>query len=262
MKVIKFMNIVLIFVLACTITVYAEYDTYARNLAVLTEYQIIETPYYTEIGFISRLKYVTALMKAIGAMDQPVIGMSDFIQKWVEVDGYTITENGELIWYGDPSSKEDGTYCLSELLPYIGIATYTGIVKGEVYDGNNYFCADRDITLAEAMLLMMRCLGSLDLNDSELALQQAEERGLITQEDIFYSISNARLTPEMFCTIMVRFLDQPRTRYFPNYYGGFMGVKDTNGRITYLKYLMKRKECIGDPDAGDEIPLPQMWDRN
>lgn len=266
----KVVNIFIILSLISTMFVYAEETEYKQNLDIISNCGIVEAHYFDSPKIVSRYECLTAIMKAIGVIEDGsgarILLVGD--AGWTNTDkiyydgdgGCLLDKNGNTVYLTDWHPlmvNDDGKGTIYDYWKYtdeatcfagltgINIAFAYGIAKGEIYNGRRYFNFGRAVSLSETILFMIRCLGDIELNDSAVALQKALEYGLITKEDSFYGNEDVKLTPEEFCKILTRFLNQKRYYYFDDNvdYGQSM-LKDTTGSMTYLEYLSTREvEC-------------------
>lgn len=126
-------------------------------------------------------------------------------------------------------------------LGYVRLAFYHGLAKGEMIQARRYFYFDRPVTLKETAVYMMRCLKGFDIGDLEDNFKMAKESELIKPNDTVFNDGDSLITPNYFCVMLQRFLNQKRYFYFDEEFWSDI-QKDEEGSMTYLEYLQSTKQ--------------------
>lgn len=242
-------------------------QAFAANISDLKTYDLLpeyvtpsKEPYDTppRKGFefaetVSRFECLTSIMKAAGATKETSVDAGIYLggdygpivteRSYFDGDmGYVEkTEDGRLMW-----SNNDGTentyefykYSIATGVDLISLAFYHKIANGEIYDGRRYFYFERSVTADEAAAFMVRLLEKNQPVELETTNRLAREYGLILPEDEAYQDGGKLITPDYFCTMLLRFLELPRYYYFSNADVDVTMYEDTKDGITYLEHLV------------------------
>ncbi len=253
--------IAIVIAMMSTFCVYADETDYEQNMEVISSCGVMQAYYFESPKTVSRYECLNAIMKAIGIVEDYSGDGGRFLlvreggiasdRYYCDGDGnFLVGSDGNALYVTDGrplmTNKDGSVYDHKKYLERgktgINFAFAYGIANGEFYNGRRYFYFARAVTLQETILFMMRCLGDLELNDGEEALERAEACGLISKEAPFYGKGEEKLTPEAFSTLLVRFLNQPRHYYFEDTWEyGNRFHEDETGSMTYLEYLTTRE---------------------
>ena len=127
---------------------------------------------------------------------------------------------------------------------YLLVAQYNSVALGEKIGCENYFFPERAVTFGEAATFMVRFLEDVGyyrtakFETPEEAVQLAKEKyGLIREGDPFYEDSDALITPDYFCVMLERFLNQKMYKYFNDRFFWQLQEIWSGATGTYAEYL-------------------------
>ena len=226
----------------------------------LMEYHLLKAPGFESEETVTRFEAVTILVKAIGATWSNVENIqllggksgSYLDMDWMCTDGDLFgrdTESGEVVWmnYDGKRTKHDiDKYNkLNFDTRYRTLALCYGIAQGERYWDRRYFYHDRPVTATESAIFMTRCLiGQEGIRELgfEGIMKLAEKSGIIKKTDGFYQRMDDPITPDEYCTMLLRLLSQKRCLYFDPDSSVYI-EEDTERSMTYLEYLQDLRKA-------------------
>lgn len=256
------------------ITMMQMFQAFAANMEDLTTYDLLpeyvtpsEEPYdappkqgFESTESLTRFECLTAIMKAAGATKESCKyfntvlydSYSGIPNEIAYVDGnagHVKTADGrDLRANLDGSTFDIYKYTANTGIELISLAFYYGIAKGEFYDGFRYFYFERPVTAYESAAFMVRLLEKGLPSDLEMTYQLAKEFGIVLPEDEAYQDGDQTITPDYFCTMLLRFLELPRHYYFSNRAYDTEMYEDEERSMTYLEYLETRETYATDRD--------------
>lgn len=211
---------------------------------MLKEYHLLRAEGFEYEKTVTRFEALTTVVKSIGAtMDNIEYIYEQYGDSYIVRRAAWTCVDGLLPGYGDcPYGTQDSDNI------YLNLALFNGIAQGEINGNNRYFYHDRPVTATETMVFMARCLVSkeeMKQYGSDEAKKVALNCGIIRESDTFYADMDSPITPDEFCVMLQRFLNQKRCLYF---YAGlnYYVQEDTERSMTYLEYLQDRvrQRCI------------------
>lgn len=232
----KIVSIVLVFLILFSTTQFVLGADDSKVQETLLEYGLLEPEGFENHDRVTRYECVNAIIKSIGATENIESGARGLMY-----DCYTGMPMEWTYWDGDgigPSIEKDKYF--DKKMGYINLAFFHGIARGEFLQGRRYFYFDRSVTLKETCAFLMRCLKGTDLTDLDKTFEMAKAFGIIKITDLHPQDGDSLVTPEYFCFILQRFLEQKRFLYFDETYGIEI-QNDRNGSMTYLEYLQSRE---------------------
>lgn len=236
----KYLSVCLsIIVLFSFFTVHAAADA---EKEVLNKYNLIDDG-FENTDTVTRLECLVAVMNAAGVTEEIAEDTT-----YLLVDPWYGTRHENSYYdfseiYTDPVTVSEFSSKYCEKWTYLELAFYHGIAKGEMFHGKPCFFIERPVTAKEAVTFMLRCVEkSTDISWNE-AYEKAKERNLVKESDVFYNDEDFLITPDEFCILLYRFLNQHRYVYFVNDFFDANGdgiehiLRDETGSMTYIEYL-------------------------
>lgn len=192
--------------------------------------------------YVTREDCIVAIMKAIGATDNT----NEYYRN--------IDFNTPIFRDYFDNEKTEG-YILLAGLEEIALGWYVKDVFGE---NDKYFFPNKDATVKNAIIFMIRCLDDFGdetiinengekivTQDIDLMIKHAEEIGLIKKSDEFYSKLDTQMSTNNFCELLYRFINQKRYAYYQGekvrengYDVSF--TRDKERCMTYLEFLEQK----------------------
>ena len=226
----------------------------------LMEYHLLKAPGFESGETVTRFEAVTILVKAIGATWNNVENIrllggksqSYLNMEWMCRDGDLMPFNSETGKFEGRNDDGKGTPFdmhkynnLNYDTRYLHLALCYGIAQGERYWNRRYFYHDRPVTATESAIFMTRCLiGQEGIKEYgfEETMKLAEKSGIIKKTDGFYQRMDDPVSPEEYCTMLLRLLSQKRCLYFDPDSSVYI-EEDTERSMTYLEYLQDLRKA-------------------
>ena len=213
---------------------------------MLKEYHLLRAEGFEYEKTVTRFEALTTIVKSIGAT-------MDNIENIHEQYGDSYSGRPADWMYADsllPEFDNRKFESQVEQTRYLNLALFNGIAQGEINGNNRYFYHDRPVTATETMVFMARCLVSkeeMKQYGSDEAKKVALNCGIIRESDTFYADMDSPITPDEFCVMLQRFLNQKRCLYF---YAGlsYYVQEDTERSMTYLEYLQDLRKAKMYPE--------------
>ena len=211
------------------IMVYAHNDNISETRDRLVELNIINDGYFSNSNTVTREECIVAIMRAIGVTDEEIEKLNgcDLIS-FVDTDAFSYVGCADLaqIAYGEECVVDYPTERTSHTLK----------------NTDFFFFPERAITTKECLAFMVRCLEKTKETDLTSTFEKAKEYGLIKAEDGFIQEPDSAINQNDFCTLLERFLQQRRYKYYQRENNVFRmeGNVDEERSISYLDMLQQR----------------------
>ena len=223
--------IISIFCVICllaVVTAYANGTDTQNTLNLLEQLNITDEVNSLSGDFISRGECLTLILRSIGQTDDAI---------------------------GKLAGDDLCSFVDTKIFSYFGCAGYSKIAYGEecvvnfqtyrtMHTRKNvdyFFFPERLATVKETLAFMVRCLEN-DIKDYNKTFELAKEYGLINSGDEFIKEPDSFIRRDDFCTLIQRFLNQKRYKYFhPEERATRVAKIDSERSITYLEFLTQRK---------------------
>lgn len=210
------------------INVYADNSTDSETETMLIQLNIIDENYFSNSDTVTREECLVAIMRVIGASDEEIekLNGADIIS-FVDTDSFSYFECAWLsgIAYGEECVVDYPTHRTSHTLK----------------NTDFFFFPERAATVKETLAFMVRCLEA-DKIDIDVAFEKAKEYGLVKAEDSFIQELDSAINPNEFCTLLERFMQQKRYKYYDRVDNDFRpdGNIDEERSVSYLDMLKLR----------------------
>lgn len=244
----KYLSFCLSFIMLFTFYPVRAVETMEKE--TLNKYNLIDEGFESP-NTVTRFECLAAVMKAAGVNED----INDRAKFLLYASSYHSTFNENAYFdgseiYTDPVLRSEFSAKYVGKWGYVDLAFNHGIAKGEMLNGQRCFFFDRFVTAKEAVTFMLRCIeDSTDILWDEVYLK-AKERGLIKESDVFYNDEAHFITPDEFCVLLYRFLNQQRYIYFIDSFFDSNGMaiefiqRDEERSMTYLEYLILIQEDL------------------
>ena len=196
-------------------------------------YRIINKKTFKNADIVTRNECVDTLMKAIGSTEYTV-----YDQHAINCDPVFDDKENISIRVNDVIVDGDEIIYPIESVPeeYKDTGRLTPDGTGREI---NLFYPSKAVTTKEVLTYMIRCLGK-DKDKPDIAFIKAQGLELIGENDSFFENIDDDISPDDFCVLLRRFLNQKRYLYYSGEYDGQIKV-DQEGSVTYLEFFKQRE---------------------